>query len=93
MNGVHTTLESMPLLLDSWTHFASAIVQNPQLAKGYTQRVALSKIGKPEEIAGIVRYLASPDASFVTGQCMVVDGVYSTNQTKKTKKHSHTAVL
>ena len=63
-----------PGLVD--THFASAIVQNPQLAKGYTQRAALSKIGKPEEIAGLVRYLSSSDASFVTGQCMVVDGGY-----------------
>ena len=63
-----------PGLVD--THFASAIVQNPQLAKGYTHRAALSKIGKPDEIAGIVRYLASNDSSFVTGQCMVVDGGY-----------------
>ena len=63
-----------PGLVD--THFASAIVQNPQLVKGYKIRSALSKVGKPEEIAGIVRYLASSDASFVTGQCMVVDGGY-----------------
>ena len=63
-----------PGLVD--THFASAIVDNPRLAKGYTQRAALSKIGKPEEIAGIVCYLASSDSAFVTGQCMVVDGGY-----------------
>ena len=63
-----------PGLVD--THFASAIVQNPHLIKGYTQRSALSKVGKPEEISGIASYLASEDATFVTGQCMVIDGGY-----------------
>jgi len=61
-----------PGLID--THFASAIVQNPRLVKGYTHRAALSRVGSPSEIAGMAAYLASSDASFVTGQCMVVDG-------------------
>lgn len=61
-----------PGLVD--THFASAIVQNPKLVKGYKIRSALSKVGKPEEIAGMASYLASDDSSFVTGQCMIVDG-------------------
>ena len=63
-----------PGLVD--THFASAIVQNPKLLKGYKIRSALSKVGKPEEIAGMASYLASDDSSFVSGQCMVVDGGY-----------------
>jgi NAD(P)-dependent dehydrogenase (short-subunit alcohol dehydrogenase family) len=31
-------------------------------------------MGQPAEIASAVRYLVSKDASFITGQVMVVDG-------------------
>jgi NAD(P)-dependent dehydrogenase (short-subunit alcohol dehydrogenase family) len=36
--------------------------------------VALGRIGTPEEIAGVVRFLASDDASYVTGASLLVDG-------------------
>ena len=34
----------------------------------------LGRIGRPEEIAGAVLFLASPEAGFITGQCIGVDG-------------------
>ena len=42
----------------------------PQLA----EETPLRRIGEPEDIAAAVRYLASPAASFVTGQVLTVDG-------------------
>jgi len=33
-----------------------------------------AKLGKPEDISNIVSYLASPEAWFITGQTLVVDG-------------------
>ncbi len=37
-------------------------------------RIALGRLGRPEEIASAVGYLASDDASYITGQTIVVDG-------------------
>jgi NAD(P)-dependent dehydrogenase (short-subunit alcohol dehydrogenase family) len=36
--------------------------------------VALGRIGTPREIAGVVRFLASDEASYVTGASLLVDG-------------------
>jgi 3-oxoacyl-[acyl-carrier protein] reductase len=35
---------------------------------------AIGRIGRPEDIAGLVAFLASDDASFITGQAIVADG-------------------
>ena len=36
--------------------------------------IPLKRIAKPEEIAGIVRFLASSDVDYITGQVLCVDG-------------------
>jgi 3-oxoacyl-[acyl-carrier protein] reductase len=38
------------------------------------ERIALGRLGRPEEIASAVGYLASDDASYITAQTIVVDG-------------------
>ena len=38
------------------------------------REIPLGRIGEPEEIASVVAYLASPDASYVTGQVLHVNG-------------------
>jgi NAD(P)-dependent dehydrogenase (short-subunit alcohol dehydrogenase family) len=38
------------------------------------REIPLGRIGEPEEVARLVAYLASDDASYITGTTVVVDG-------------------
>ena len=44
------------------------------VTEGVAQQISLGRLGQPEEVASVVRYLASEDASYITGQTIVVDG-------------------
>jgi len=46
----------------------------PEQVSYMTQRIPMNRTGKPEEIAAVVHFLASPDCSFVTAQCYDVSG-------------------
>jgi len=36
--------------------------------------IPLGRLGQPEEVAGMVAYLASADADYITGATLVIDG-------------------
>ena len=51
-----------------------AIDDGSQREEWMLDRVPLKRLGDPDEIARVVRFLASDEASYVTGQTIVVDG-------------------
>jgi 3-oxoacyl-[acyl-carrier protein] reductase len=46
----------------------------PEQVEYMTSRIPMRRTGTPEEIAAVVHFLASPDCSFVTGQCYDASG-------------------
>ncbi len=56
------------------TDFARALWEDPEKLKRRNEATPLRRIGAPEEIGGIAAFLASPAASFITGQVIVADG-------------------
>ena len=37
-------------------------------------RIPAGRLGEPEDVAGVVRFLAGPGAGYITGQIIAVDG-------------------
>jgi NAD(P)-dependent dehydrogenase (short-subunit alcohol dehydrogenase family) len=52
------------------------MVKTPLLtyADEMAQQIPLKRLGRPEEIAALCAFLASDEAQYITGQCIVIDG-------------------
>ncbi len=48
--------------------------ENRAISQGYAQLVPLGRMGRPDEVASVISFLASDDAAYVTGAALVVDG-------------------
>jgi NAD(P)-dependent dehydrogenase (short-subunit alcohol dehydrogenase family) len=58
------------------TKFSAALWQDEATLRRFLQAVPLGRIAQPEEIAGLIVYLASPAASYCTGAVFIADGGY-----------------
>lgn len=56
------------------THFADFLVRNEDIKNSIEERILLGRLGKTTDMASAVAFLASSDASFITGETLVVAG-------------------
>lgn len=56
------------------TDFARELVNDPVRRTQMEGRTPLRRFGEPDDIAGIVHFLASPASAYITGQVIVADG-------------------
>jgi NAD(P)-dependent dehydrogenase (short-subunit alcohol dehydrogenase family) len=54
------------------------ITKDPAQLSGFISQVPMHRLGKPHEVANTVLFLASDDASFITGHAIPVDGGMAT---------------
>jgi meso-butanediol dehydrogenase/(S,S)-butanediol dehydrogenase/diacetyl reductase len=50
------------------------LITQPDILKDYQAVIPMGRVGQAAEIAGVAVFLASDDASYLTGQNIVVDG-------------------
>src|SRR5882762_6632891 len=61
-----------PGLVD--TKMTKVTTTNPKRLEGAIERIPLKRLGTPADMAGAALFLASPLASYIVGQTLVVDG-------------------
>lgn len=69
VNSVHPGFIGAPMSTDS--------IDDPERFDYFMNVIPMSKVGRPEDVAAGVLYLASDESAFVSGAALVIDGAYT----------------
>jgi NAD(P)-dependent dehydrogenase (short-subunit alcohol dehydrogenase family) len=67
-------------------HWTPLFERDPDLARRISALYPIGRLGRPEDIANAALFLASDEASFITGSVLVVDGGLTAVNTGFSKK-------
>src|ERR1043166_810249 len=56
------------------TEMNAPLMNNPELSAQFLSKIPLGRWGQPQEVAKLVVYLCSPEAAFITGTDILMDG-------------------
>eukprot|EP00013_Stygamoeba_regulata_P006578 CAMPEP_0177640834 /NCGR_PEP_ID=MMETSP0447-20121125/6751_1 /TAXON_ID=0 /ORGANISM="Stygamoeba regulata, Strain BSH-02190019" /LENGTH=263 /DNA_ID=CAMNT_0019142925 /DNA_START=51 /DNA_END=842 /DNA_ORIENTATION=- len=59
------------------TPLTEPVLSNPEKMANIKARTPMGRVGTPEEVSGAVAFLCMPTASYITGQCLAVDGGFT----------------
>lgn len=67
-----------PNFVDNPDYFPPSLMADPEKAGRILKNIPMGRLGKPEEAASLLVYLASENASFITGQIIPLAGGWAT---------------
>ena len=73
VNSVHPGFIDTPMVQD----YATQSGHHDELLAGLVALHPVGRLGRSEEVAAVIAFLASDEASFMTGSEVVVDGGYT----------------
>ena len=59
------------------TEIMEVIPRNSEIFKSYVENIPLGEVGKPEDVASLVKFLLGSESSWITGQIFTIDGGHS----------------
>lgn len=80
--AVHNITVNVVLPGTTLTGMASSSTASPEALQRVLSRYPLGRLGRPEDTAAAIAFLASEEASWITGQTLVVDGGCMINNDK-----------